>query len=45
MVETDDAGYFETRRAQRGSYRYRAFDSGATDARPIGVSRTAAPIP
>ena len=39
-VETDDAGYFETRLADAPRYRYRAF---AGD-RPLGTSRAATPI-
>jgi hypothetical protein len=39
-LETDDAGYFETRLARAQRYRYRAFDGD----RFIGTSRAAAPV-
>jgi hypothetical protein len=40
QLETDDAGYFETRLPRAARYRYRAFDGD----RALGRSRAAAPI-
>jgi hypothetical protein len=45
VFPTDDAGYFDVRRERGGSYRYRAYESGGSNAKLIGTSRTASPIP